>query len=85
MKGVYDVVDHPVNFAIDTVLIFVTGLIIGSMALLADLIVKSTREHGSVADARTGPAPAIGGRAGGAPSRPPSRAWPRAARRSARA
>ena len=25
----------------DTVLIFVTGLIIGSMALLADLIVKS--------------------------------------------
>ena len=32
---------HPVKVAMDTVLIFVTGLIIASMALLADLIVKS--------------------------------------------
>jgi hypothetical protein len=28
----------------DTVLVFVTGLIIASMALLADLIVKSRRD-----------------------------------------
>jgi hypothetical protein len=32
---------HPFYFAIDTVLIFLTGLIIASMALLADLIVRS--------------------------------------------
>ena len=32
---------HPVRFAANTVLIFVTGLIIGSLALLADLIVRS--------------------------------------------
>jgi hypothetical protein len=30
-----------VKVAMDTVLVFVTGLIIASMALLADLIVKS--------------------------------------------
>jgi polyisoprenyl-phosphate glycosyltransferase len=41
VKGVYDVADHPVKVALDTVLIFVTGLIIASMALLADLIVRS--------------------------------------------
>jgi polyisoprenyl-phosphate glycosyltransferase len=41
VKGIYDVSDHPVKVAMDTVLIFVTGLIIASMALLADLIVKS--------------------------------------------
>jgi polyisoprenyl-phosphate glycosyltransferase len=35
------VVDHDFRIAIDTVLIFVTGLIIASMALLADLIVRS--------------------------------------------
>ena len=40
-KGVFDLVAHPLLIAIDTVLIFVTGLIIASMALLADLIVKS--------------------------------------------
>jgi glycosyltransferase involved in cell wall biosynthesis len=40
-KGVYDMVVHPFFFAINTVLIFVTGLIIASLALLADLIVRS--------------------------------------------
>jgi glycosyltransferase involved in cell wall biosynthesis len=40
-KGVFDLVVHPFLIAIDTVLILVTGLIIGSMALLADLIVRS--------------------------------------------
>jgi glycosyltransferase involved in cell wall biosynthesis len=41
LKGVFDLVVHPLHFANDTVLIFVTGLIIASMALLADLIVRS--------------------------------------------
>jgi glycosyltransferase involved in cell wall biosynthesis len=41
LKGIYDMVVHPFYFAINTVLIFVTGLIIASMALLADLIVRS--------------------------------------------
>ena len=41
VKAIYDVVDHPVKIATDTVLIFVTGLLIASLALLADLIVKS--------------------------------------------
>jgi hypothetical protein len=41
VKGIFDVVDHHFEIAIDTVLIFVTGLIIASMALLADLIVRS--------------------------------------------
>jgi glycosyltransferase involved in cell wall biosynthesis len=40
-KGVYDMVFHPFRFAINTVLLFVTGLIIASLALLADLIVRS--------------------------------------------
>lgn len=41
-KGlIYDQIVHPLYFAINTVLIFVTGLIIGSVALLADLIVRS--------------------------------------------
>jgi glycosyltransferase involved in cell wall biosynthesis len=40
-KGIYDMVTHPLAFAINTILIFVTGLIIASMALLADLIVRS--------------------------------------------
>ena len=31
----------PLRFALDTILIFVTGLIIASLALLADLIVRS--------------------------------------------
>jgi hypothetical protein len=32
---------HPLYFPANTVMIFVTGLIIASMALLADLIVRS--------------------------------------------
>jgi polyisoprenyl-phosphate glycosyltransferase len=44
VKGIYDVSDHPLKVALDTVLIFVTGLIIASMALLADLIVRSRSE-----------------------------------------
>ncbi len=40
-KGVFDMVVHPVRFANNTVMIFVTGLIIASLALLADLIVRS--------------------------------------------
>ena len=40
-KGIFDMVVHPLLFAINTVLIFVSGLIIASMALLADLIVRS--------------------------------------------
>src|SRR5689334_314189 len=38
-KSLFDIVVHPLRFAVNTVLIFVTGLIIGTVALLADLIV----------------------------------------------
>jgi glycosyltransferase involved in cell wall biosynthesis len=41
LKGIFDMVVHPLGFAVNTVLILVTGLIIASMALLADLIVRS--------------------------------------------
>jgi hypothetical protein len=41
LKGIYDLVVHPLHFANDTILIFVTGMILASMALLADLIVRS--------------------------------------------
>ena len=41
LKGIYDMVVHPVHFANDTILIFVTGMILASLALLADLIVRS--------------------------------------------
>ena len=41
VKGIVDQFLHPLYFAINTVLIFVTGLIIASLALLADLIVRS--------------------------------------------
>jgi polyisoprenyl-phosphate glycosyltransferase len=41
LKGVYDLVVHPLHIADDTVLIFVSGLIIATLALLADLIVRS--------------------------------------------
>jgi polyisoprenyl-phosphate glycosyltransferase len=41
LLALYDVIAHPFRIADDTVLIFVTGLLIGSLALLADLIVKS--------------------------------------------
>jgi polyisoprenyl-phosphate glycosyltransferase len=40
-KGIFDIIVHPLLIAVDTVLIFVTGLIIASLALLADLIVRS--------------------------------------------
>jgi glycosyltransferase involved in cell wall biosynthesis len=40
-KGVFDMVVHPLRFANNTVMVFVTGLIIASLALLADLIVRS--------------------------------------------
>jgi glycosyltransferase involved in cell wall biosynthesis len=43
-KGVFDVVVHPVRFATNTVLIFVTGMLIAALALLADLIVRSRSE-----------------------------------------
>ena len=40
-KGIYDVAAHPLRLAVNTVLIFLTGMIIVSLALLADLIVRS--------------------------------------------
>jgi polyisoprenyl-phosphate glycosyltransferase len=39
-KSVYDIVVHPLHVADDTVLIFVSGLTIATVALLADLIVR---------------------------------------------
>jgi polyisoprenyl-phosphate glycosyltransferase len=44
VKAVYDVADHPVHIAEDTVLTVITGLIIGSLALLGDLVVRSRPE-----------------------------------------
>jgi glycosyltransferase involved in cell wall biosynthesis len=41
LKAIYDLVAHPFLISINTVLIFVTGLIVGAIALLGDLIVKS--------------------------------------------
>jgi len=41
LKGIVDQFLHPLYFATNTVLVFVTGLLIGSVALLADLIVRS--------------------------------------------
>ena len=43
-KLVYDVVAHPVRIATNTVLLLCAGLIIGAVALLADLIVRSRSE-----------------------------------------
>jgi len=40
-KGIFDLVVHPLRFAENTVLIFLSGLIIASLALLADLVVRS--------------------------------------------
>lgn len=45
VKGGYDLVAHPVRLATNTVLLFVTGLIIAVMALLADLIVRSRSDY----------------------------------------
>lgn len=41
VKGVVDMVRHPFYFPANTVLLLMAGLLIGSMALLADLIVRS--------------------------------------------
>jgi hypothetical protein len=46
VKAVTDMVRHPFYFPASTVLLVLTGLIIGSMALLADLIVRS-RDDGT--------------------------------------
>ncbi|WP_203889199.1 glycosyltransferase family 2 protein [Planobispora longispora] len=43
-KGIYDNVKTPFYLANNTIIIFVTGLLIGSLALLADLIVRSRSE-----------------------------------------
>jgi glycosyltransferase involved in cell wall biosynthesis len=40
-KGVYDLIAHPFRFATNTVLLLIAGMIITSLALLADLIVRS--------------------------------------------
>jgi glycosyltransferase involved in cell wall biosynthesis len=40
-KGVFDLIAHPFRVSSNTVLIVVTGLIVGTLALLADLIVRS--------------------------------------------
>ncbi|MCW2877971.1 MAG: glycosyl transferase, family 2 [Sphaerisporangium sp.] len=44
VKGVVDMVRHPFYFPASTVMVFLSGLIIGSLALLADLIVRSRGE-----------------------------------------
>lgn len=41
LKAVYDMVRHPFYFPANTVLLVLTGLLIGSVALLADLVVRS--------------------------------------------
>ncbi len=41
VKAIVDMVRHPFYFPASTVLLVLAGLIIGSMALLADLIVRS--------------------------------------------
>ncbi|MDA0635367.1 glycosyltransferase family 2 protein [Nonomuraea sp. MCN248] len=40
-KGVWDMIQHPFYFPANTVMIFLSGMLIGSVALLADLIVRS--------------------------------------------
>jgi glycosyltransferase involved in cell wall biosynthesis len=45
VKGVVDMVRHPFYFPASTVLLVLTGLSIGSMALLADLVVRSRGDH----------------------------------------
>jgi glycosyltransferase involved in cell wall biosynthesis len=44
-KGIFDLVVHPVRFAANTVLIFITGLLVAVLGLLADLIVRSRDEY----------------------------------------
>jgi glycosyltransferase involved in cell wall biosynthesis len=43
-KGIFDVVRYHFHLTTNTLLIFVTGLVIGAVALLADLIVRSRGE-----------------------------------------
>ena len=43
-KAVYDLFAHFGRFAVNTVLIFITVMLIGALALLADLIVRSRSE-----------------------------------------
>ncbi|HEY8728685.1 MAG TPA: glycosyltransferase family 2 protein, partial [Acidothermaceae bacterium] len=44
VKGIFDVVRYHFHVTTNTVLLFVTGLIIGAVALLADLLVRSRGE-----------------------------------------
>jgi glycosyltransferase involved in cell wall biosynthesis len=44
VKGVVDMIQQPFYFPSNTVMIFLSGLLIGSVALLADLIVRSRGE-----------------------------------------
>jgi hypothetical protein len=46
VKGVVDMVRHPFYFPASTVLIVLSSLIIASMALLADLVVRSRGDEG---------------------------------------
>jgi hypothetical protein len=41
VKAVVDMVRHPFYFPASTVLLLVSGMMIGSVALLADLVVRS--------------------------------------------
>jgi len=41
VKGVVDMVRHPFYFPASTVLLVVSGLLVGSLALLSDLVVRS--------------------------------------------
>jgi glycosyltransferase involved in cell wall biosynthesis len=41
VKGIVDMVRHPFYFPANTVLLVVSGILIGSLALLADLVVRS--------------------------------------------
>jgi glycosyltransferase involved in cell wall biosynthesis len=44
VKAVYDLVAHFGRFAVNTVLLLITGMLIAALALLADLIVRSRSE-----------------------------------------
>jgi len=45
VKGVVDLIVHPFRIAENTILLFLSGLIIASLALLADLIVRSRGDN----------------------------------------
>nr|WP_307844115.1 glycosyltransferase family 2 protein [Actinospica acidithermotolerans] len=45
VKGIYDLAAHPFKIAENTILLFLSGLIIASLALLADLIVRSRGDN----------------------------------------